>query len=152
MGDEFYTLEQVAELLELHVRTVRSYVREGRIKAVRIGKQYRVTRADLEAFTSNKLPRATTQVVQTSRRVEVTTVVQIDAIDPDNASRIANTLVATSNGAARNDDSGAGRDSSAQVNCRYNETYASLKVMLTANLETTTGLLKLIALLLEQPR
>jgi excisionase family DNA binding protein len=30
----------------LHVRTVRKYVRDGRLKAVRIGKQYRIARDD----------------------------------------------------------------------------------------------------------
>jgi hypothetical protein len=32
------------------VKTVRNYVRDGRLKAVRIGKQYRIAREDLEAF------------------------------------------------------------------------------------------------------
>ncbi len=47
MPDELLSVEQVAELLGLHVRTVRNYVRDGRLKAVRIGKQYRITRTDL---------------------------------------------------------------------------------------------------------
>ncbi len=51
MSEELYSVEQVAERLGLHVRTVRSYVREGRLKAVRIGKQYRIGQADLEALT-----------------------------------------------------------------------------------------------------
>jgi len=45
-----YSVDQVASLLGLHVKTVRGYVRDGRLKAVRIGKQYRITREDLEAF------------------------------------------------------------------------------------------------------
>ena len=51
MSQELYSVEQVADLLNLHVRTVRNYVREGRLKAVRIGKQYRIAREDLEAMT-----------------------------------------------------------------------------------------------------
>jgi excisionase family DNA binding protein len=46
-----YSVEQVAERLGLHVRTVRSYVREGRLKAVRIGKQYRIAGEDLATMT-----------------------------------------------------------------------------------------------------
>ena len=41
-----YSLDQVAERLGLHVRTVRAYVRTGRLKAIRIGKQYRVAREE----------------------------------------------------------------------------------------------------------
>ena len=39
MSQELYSVEQVAEHLGLHVRTVRNYVRDGRLKAVRIGKR-----------------------------------------------------------------------------------------------------------------
>ncbi|WP_141724717.1 helix-turn-helix domain-containing protein, partial [Streptomyces niveus] len=49
---ELYSVGEVAERLGLHVRTVRNYVRDGRLKAVRIGKQYRISRADFEALTS----------------------------------------------------------------------------------------------------
>jgi len=37
MPQDLYSVEQVADLLNLHVRTVRNYVRESRLKAVRIG-------------------------------------------------------------------------------------------------------------------
>lgn len=46
-----YSVEEVADLLGLHVRTVRGYIRDGRLNAVRIGKQYRIAPADLEALT-----------------------------------------------------------------------------------------------------
>ena len=45
------SVEQVAGILKLTVRTVRSYVRNGSLKATRIGKQYRVALGDLETFT-----------------------------------------------------------------------------------------------------
>ncbi len=56
MDKELYSVEQVAERLGLHVKTVRNYVREGRLKAVRIGKQYRIARQDLEAMTGRSEP------------------------------------------------------------------------------------------------
>nr|WP_279635938.1 helix-turn-helix domain-containing protein [Kitasatospora cheerisanensis] len=48
---EFYSVEDVAGLLGLHVKTVRGYVRDGKLKATRIGKQYRIARGEVEAFT-----------------------------------------------------------------------------------------------------
>ena len=48
---ELLSVFDVAQRLNLHVKTVRGYVREGRLKAVRIGKQYRIAREDLEALT-----------------------------------------------------------------------------------------------------
>ena len=51
MTEELYSVDQVAARLGLHVRTVRNYVRNGRLRAVRIGRQYRIAREDLEALT-----------------------------------------------------------------------------------------------------
>ena len=60
------SVEQVAAQLGLHVRTVRNYVRDGRLKAVRIGKQYRIARADLDALTGQ--PPAASAGASTSIR------------------------------------------------------------------------------------
>ncbi len=78
MSQELYSVEQVAERLGLHVKTVRSYVREGRLKAVRIGKQYRIAREDLEAMTGR--PEPPPEPVLRERHVEVSSIVEIDAI------------------------------------------------------------------------
>src|SRR5271154_6932011 len=85
-----YSLEQIAERLCLNVRTVRGYVRSGRLKAVRIGKQYRVTRADLEAITG---PMFEAETMQRHRHVEMSAVVQIDAVSKDSAAGITNYLI-----------------------------------------------------------
>ena len=39
MTSNLYSAEQVAGMLNLHVKTVRRYVRDGRLKAKRIGKE-----------------------------------------------------------------------------------------------------------------
>jgi excisionase family DNA binding protein len=51
MPQQLLSAQQAAEILGLQVRTVREYVRQGRLPGVRIGKQYRIARADLEAFS-----------------------------------------------------------------------------------------------------
>jgi excisionase family DNA binding protein len=81
--NEWYSLEDVADRLGLHVRTVRNYVRDGRLGAVRIGKQYRVSEADLRALTGGSGRPVG------PRRIEVTSVVDIDGIDPAAAQRLA---------------------------------------------------------------
>ena len=48
MAQEVFSVEQVAAKLGLHVRTFRNYVRDWRLRAVRIGKQYRIAADDLE--------------------------------------------------------------------------------------------------------
>jgi excisionase family DNA binding protein len=79
MREEMYSVQQVADRLGLHVRTVRGYIRAGRLKAVRIGKQYRIARADLEALTGRLQPAAARPAGVAP--VEVSSIVQIDGVD-----------------------------------------------------------------------
>ncbi|NKQ57278.1 helix-turn-helix domain-containing protein [Amycolatopsis sp. K13G38] len=94
MSKKLYSAEEVAERLGLHVRTVRGYLRDGRLNAVRIGKQYRITHEDLEAFVGAAVTDESE--VRRTRHVEVSSVVEIDAVSPHTASRISTLLMATS--------------------------------------------------------
>ncbi|MGA5821262.1 helix-turn-helix domain-containing protein [Kitasatospora sp. NPDC094028] len=85
---QYYSVEQVAELLGLHVRTVRGYIRDGRLAATRIGKQYRIARADLEALTG--APAA----APARRRAEVSAVVRIEDVDRAEADRLSTAVLA----------------------------------------------------------
>lgn len=86
MSDNVYSVEQVAERLGLHVRTVRGYIRTGRLKAVRIGKQYRIARADLATLLGRPDPPR--------RAVEVSTVVEVDGVDRAGADRLSTLVLA----------------------------------------------------------
>jgi excisionase family DNA binding protein len=133
-----YSLEQVAERLGLQVRTVRSYVRSGRLKAIRIGKQYRVTREALVDLTG----AAPQQAVPRHRQVEVSSVIQVDAVSQDTASRVTNHLV----GAAK-----APRDdgSPLRVETIYDEERSQLKVIVIGSLLHAANVFRLLGVLLE---
>jgi len=138
MGSEarLYSLEQVAERLGLQVRTVRSYVRSGRLKAIRIGKQYRVTRESLEDLTG-PAPLA----VPRHRHVEVSSVIQVDAVSQETAGRVTNHLA----GAAR-----AAQDGSAlRVEAIYDEERSQLKVIVIGSLLNAANVFRLLGALLE---
>lgn len=45
-----YTPDEAAALLQITTQTVRKYIREGRLSAAKIGKTYRIDRAQLELF------------------------------------------------------------------------------------------------------
>lgn len=47
---EFYSLEEVADLLGVNYQLIYKLVRAGQLPSARIGKVYRVTRPDLDAF------------------------------------------------------------------------------------------------------
>ncbi|MER7335826.1 MULTISPECIES: helix-turn-helix domain-containing protein [unclassified Micromonospora] len=93
MSEEMFSVEQVAERLGLHVRTVRGYIRAGRLRAVRIGKQYRIARADLDALTGRPAPARPAA----GPAVEVSSIVQIDGVDRAAADRLGTLVLAGAN-------------------------------------------------------
>ena len=44
------TLEQIAEELQIHIETVRGWVREKKLPAYKVGRIYRVKRPDFDKF------------------------------------------------------------------------------------------------------
>jgi excisionase family DNA binding protein len=140
MAEPLYSVEQVANLLGLHVKTVRGYVRDGRLKAVRIGKQYRISQGDLEVLTGHPVPAPARETAKRERRVEVSTIVQIDAISPAAMSRLTTTLNASL--------AGQSHDPPARVEAVYDEERAHLKLILLGGLDTVGGLLKITEALL----
>ena len=42
------TPEQVSEILQIHVLTVYSYIRQGKLDAIRLGRSYRIVPEDLD--------------------------------------------------------------------------------------------------------
>ena len=135
MNQNFYTIEQVAERLGLHVKTVRNYVRDGKLKATRIGKSYRIARADLETLAG---PLAAEPPVRRTRHVEVSSVVDIDAVDKDTAYRITTFVTAAVGGDRQGDQP-------VRVQTLYDEARARLKVIISGDVETTRMLLATIA-------
>jgi excisionase family DNA binding protein len=140
---ELYSVEQVASQLGLHVRTVRNYLRDGRLKGIRIGKQYRIARADLETLTGHRTAAApATKNDVSHRQVEVSSIVEVEAIGFDAASRVTNALLAGANGRSDGDEP-------LRIDTIYDRERGRLKVILIGSLAATTSLLKLVAVLLE---
>ena len=55
--ERLLTLREAAEILRLHPRTVREYVRRGELEGRVIGGRWRFRRRDLEAFFGNAAPQ-----------------------------------------------------------------------------------------------
>jgi len=47
---ELFTVKEVAEMFKCHPQTVRSYIREGLLGAVKLKGEYRVTQDHIDAF------------------------------------------------------------------------------------------------------
>ncbi|MFV0348002.1 MAG: helix-turn-helix domain-containing protein [Halodesulfovibrio sp.] len=53
MTKQTYTLGEAADLLSCHKETIRRAIKDGTLRAAKLGRGYRVSRADLEAFWSS---------------------------------------------------------------------------------------------------
>jgi excisionase family DNA binding protein len=140
---ELFTADEVADRLGLHVRTVRNYVRDGRLKAVRIGKQYRIARADLEAFTGQPAEPTLLDSVVRHRHVEVSSIVEIDAVSPETAGRV--TTLLTSATAHRREG-----DAQLRIKTIYDEQRARLKIVVLGSLTTSAHIFGLVAAMVEE--
>lgn len=137
MSDRLYSVEQVAERLGLHVRTIRNYVRDGRLPAVRIGKQYRIAHEDLEAFTGRPVPEPLGDAAGRQRHTEVSSIVEIDAIDTATADRLTTLLMAS----AANRRAG---DQPLRIETAYDKQRARMKVIILGGPADTARLLDYI--------
>ncbi|ATO17637.1 DNA-binding protein [Micromonospora sp. WMMA2032] len=124
-----YSVEQVAELLGLHVRTVRGYIRAGRLRAVRIGKQYRIARADLDALTGRPASPAPA--------AEVSSIVQLDGVDRAAADRLATLVLAGVN--THHDP-----DRPLRVQTVHDEERHRMKIVILGDVAATADLLRLV--------
>jgi excisionase family DNA binding protein len=56
--DVFLTTEEVLEYLQVNLRTVYRLIKAGKIPAVRVGRQWRFRKADIDAWLESQRPRA----------------------------------------------------------------------------------------------
>ncbi|WP_067697456.1 helix-turn-helix domain-containing protein [Nocardia jejuensis] len=137
MNDRLYSVDEVADRLGLHVRTVRSYVRDGKLAAVRIGKQYRIAHADLEAFTGLPVPDSLRETVVRQRHSDVSSIVEVDAIDRTLADRLITLVTAAAQG----------RDPHSQpmrIQTVYDAERARLKIIIVGGVGDTARLLEYV--------
>lgn len=46
----FYKAEELAELLEVNIMTIYRYVKAGRLKAYKLGREFRIEKSEFEKF------------------------------------------------------------------------------------------------------
>src|SRR5712692_5308611 len=131
---QLFTADEVAELLNLHVKTIRRYVRDGRLKARRIGKEYRIARADLDEFAGES--RAADQPVPRTRHVIASSIVDADVVSPEEGHRVTTMVMAALN-------SRKGEADFPRVDAIYYEEQGKLRITITASPVLTCELLRM---------
>lgn len=102
MEEKYFTVEQVSELLKMHPKTIQRYIREGKLRAVKFGKGWRVSGHDLSVFTEGASASEPAEALESDRscagcRATASSVVEISSVSKPQAERILNALTAALN-------------------------------------------------------
>ena len=66
MDDTFLTTEEVLAYLQVNLRTVYRLIKAGKIPAVRVGRQWRFRKSDIDAWLDSQRPRGASRALSTS--------------------------------------------------------------------------------------
>lgn len=101
MEIEYYSVEQISEMLKIHPKTIQRYIREGKLLASKIGKSWRITGHDLSIFIENSKTQIKAESTSESKRsilkTKISSVIDIDVEGNEIASRIINAVMALPN-------------------------------------------------------
>lgn len=157
MEENFYTIDQIAEMLGMHHKTIRKFITEGKLGASKVGKQWRISGHNLSVFMennnvkiNNKKDDEELSVDYTTgegpedaqKKINVSTVVDINEVDKDEYMRISNTLVAVANCK----EPGIGKST---VNVKYDEKDKRVRVILWGSVKFIENMLSTITMLVE---
>jgi len=56
--EEILTAEQVAQILQVHPFTVLKFIKQGKLKASKLGRVYRIRKSDVDGFLDNQVEQA----------------------------------------------------------------------------------------------
>ncbi|MDF2592368.1 MAG: binding protein excisionase family [Clostridia bacterium] len=159
MEGKFYTIDQVAELLGLHHKTIRKFITDGKLGASKVGKQWRITGHDLSVFIEKDNDKEGSEKINeelnvdcytvekgieiVSERISVSAVVDMKEIEKDEYIRISNTLIALANCK----DPEVGKSS---IHIKYDEKDRRSKVILWGSVKFIEDMLETISMLTEK--
>ena len=153
MEEKFYTIDKIAEMLGMHHKTIRKFINEGKLRANKVGKQWRISSHDLSLFMEDNNVSVKSKNESENTAIEITmgdidskiskinisTVIDIMDVDNEGYRRISNTLLELMNS----------RDSkmnNSNLNLKYYEKERNLKILLWGDLEFSKEMLDFISI------
>lgn len=151
MEEKFYTIDKIAEMLGMHHKTIRKFITEGKLRANKVGKQWRISSHDLSLFmednnvTVKDKSQAENQGIEVAigdlngkSKINISTVIDIMEVDKEEYRRISNTLLALMN-------SKDSKMNNSTLNIKYYENEKNLKILLWGDLEFSKEMLDFIS-------
>lgn len=161
MNNNYLTIYEVADALGLHHKTVRGFINSGKLKAMKVGKQWRIIREDLDAFmgkasslekehkgetsdidfVNNEIQYTNSNVMDAPiSRISISAVVDMHVVHKKKFERISNTLLAVMNSKDVKMDG-------ATMHIKYDDAALVCKVFLWGSAEYINEMLSIITLL-----
>ena len=105
MEEKYYSVEQIATMIDMHPKTIQRYLREGKLKAQKIGKSWRVSGHDLSTFVEGTEADGASGVVHgvqaiigaAMENIRVSTVIDIPVKSSADAVQIVNWVTSSMN-------------------------------------------------------
>lgn len=134
MTTDILTVEAAANVLQLHPKTVLRFIREGRLRATKVGKQYRILRSDLRSLVGSDRGNVL--------EARVTSIVDIADADAVLVQRLSAVLLGA----------GKGKETSGtamSIDIAHDPERNSVKVIIIASPDDAAMCLKLVSACLE---
>ena len=138
--EKYYTPEQIAAMLDMNIKTIQRYIREGKIRANKIGKGWRVTGHELSAFLEGNRQsgaQCIEEIKYDNNDISCSSVIDIKVKSKDEGIRIANNL----NASLMNKPAEYG---SSTMNIQFIEPEEKVRIMIWGNLQILAHILKTI--------
>ncbi|HUW71056.1 MAG TPA: helix-turn-helix domain-containing protein [bacterium] len=102
MDTVFYSIDDLCGILKLHPKTILRFIHEGKIKAQKIGRSWRISQDALKDYAHAELatparPAEPVDFDSIGDRLRVSAIIEIDEQGSEEASRLSNTLMAALN-------------------------------------------------------
>jgi len=55
MDEKFFTTEQVANILQVHPFTILKFIKQGKLKGIKLGRVYRIKESDIQHFIEERM-------------------------------------------------------------------------------------------------
>lgn len=136
MEHTYYSVAKVAQTLEIHEKTVQRYIREGKLRATKVGKAWRITGHDLSVFMQgeNAPTLPADKKANSDKTIMVSSVIDIDVNNMDEAMQIVNMLTAALN--SKQPEFGK-----TSMNSQFIEHENKVRVMLYGNIKFTESIM-----------
>lgn len=102
MDIKLYSIPELAKILDLHPKTILRFIHEGKLKARKIGRTWRVNEDDLKAYChvelqNKQIANLPVNYDTLKNRISVSAVIEIKEQNSEEAARISNSIMAMLN-------------------------------------------------------